>query len=64
MLMTLKELANSSLMMVVLFKDAITAYYFKNITDLNKFEQIASELKTANLYFRDLDSLVLYYSGK
>jgi len=49
---------------VVLFKDAITAYYFKNITDLNKFEQIASELKTANLYFRDLDSLVLYYSGK
>jgi len=49
---------------VVLFEDAITAYYFKNIKNLNKFEQIASELKTANLYFRDLDSLVLYYSGK
>ena len=46
------------------YEDAITAYFLKNINDLNKFKEISKELNLAKLYVEDSSALILYYSSK
>ncbi len=46
------------------YEDAITAYFLQNISDLNKFKEIAKEFNLAKLYVEDSSDLILYYSGK
>ena len=46
------------------YEDAITAYFLKNINDLNKFKEISKDLNVAKLYVEDSSALILYYSSK
>ena len=44
--------------------EAFTFYYFKDLNGLKKLEQLSSENKSVNLYYRDENNLLLVYNAK
>lgn len=44
--------------------EAFTFYYFKDLDGLKKLEQLSSENKSVNLYYRNENNLLLVYNAK
>ena len=44
--------------------EAFTFYYFKDLNGLKKLEQLSSENKSVNLYYKDENTLLLVYNAK